>query len=139
MTRIAIAMLLAAAAMPAGAAPAAKSEWVRVGSHVDGGAVEVDRKSIETRGGVTYGWWRTTFAQPRGDGTAQEEQQEAVECGPMLSTPLAMVKRASDGAILNQSREPASALDRLGPPTPGTTGERVAQAICDLRPKPKRR
>lgn len=132
--------LIAIAAALAASAPAdSKADWIRVGSHIDGGAVEVDRKSIETRGGVTYAWWRTTFAQARSDGTAQEEQQEAVECGPMLSTPLAMVKRASDGAILAQSREPASALDRLGPPTPGTTGERVAQAICDLRPRPKRR
>jgi hypothetical protein len=134
--------LLASAGMvlanPAAAAGKDAAEWVRVGSHVDGGAVEVDRKSITTSAGLTRAWWRTSFAEPRQDGTTREKQLMAIDCGEGLSTVLAAVSLAADGSVLSEVREPeGAALRRLGPVTPGTTGERVAKAACDLRPRPR--
>ena len=137
----------ALAAVTMAAAPAAaarprpqKAEWVRIGSYVDGGPVEVDRKSIFTLAGLTRAWWRTSFAEPRQDGTTQEKQLMAIDCGEGLSTTLAAVSLAADGSVIEEVREPESAaLSRLGPVTPGTTGETVARAACDLRPRPKSR
>lgn len=134
-----IAALLAAGAALLGAgAPEQKSEWVRVGSYVDGGPVEVDKKSILTSGGLTRAWWRTSFVEPRADGTIQEKQLIAIDCGEGLSTVLALVSLGPDGELLKEVHEPeGAALRRLGPVTPGTTGEMVAEAACDLRPRPK--
>lgn len=130
-------LLLADPAAAAGEDPA---EWVRVASHVDGGAVEVDSKSIVTFAGLTRAWWRTSFVERRQDGTAGEKQLMAIDCGEGLSTVLAAVSLAADGSVISELWEPEdAALRRLGPVTPGTTGERVAQAACDLRPRPKRR
>ena len=132
-----IAIAVAAAALAA-AAPVQKTEWVRVGSYVDGGPVEVDKKSIFTSGGLTRAWWRTSFAEPRGNGSVQEKQLMAIDCGEGLSTVLAAVSLAADGSVIEEVREPeGAALHRLGPVTPGTTGETVAKAACDLRPRPK--
>lgn len=136
-------MMLASATLVNADASAAAgrdpAQWVRVGSHADGGAVEVDRKSIVTSAGLTRAWWRTSFAHPRPDGSAREKQLMAIDCGEGLSTVLAAVSLAADGSVLSEAREPeAAALRRLGPVTPGTTGERVAKAACDLRPRPKR-
>ena len=129
-----------AIAAPAAAEPAQKAEWVRVGSYTDGGSVEVDKKSIFTSGGLTRAWWRTSFAEPRPDGTAQEKQLMAIDCGEGLSTVLALIGVDAGGAVVREVREPeGAALRRLGPVTPGTTGETVAKAACDLRPRPKRR
>lgn len=124
------------AATAAGAA-APKPQWVRVGSH-HGQPVEVDKASIRTASGVTRGWWRVALAAPRPDGTAQEKQLEAVDCGEGLSTSLALVTLDPEGQVLSDVREPESAaLARMAPATPGTTGELVADAICGMRPRPK--
>jgi hypothetical protein len=132
----------ALAAGPAQALPARKAppkpprpEWVRVGSYVDGGPVEVDKTSIFTSNGLTRAWWRTSFAEPRQDGTVQEKQLLAIDCGG-LSTVLAAVTLDAQGPVISNIREAGSAaLSRLGPATPGTTGEMVAQAACNLRPR----
>jgi hypothetical protein len=128
---------LALLAATAAGAAAPKPQWVRVGSH-HGQPVEVDKASIRTAGGVTRGWWRVALAAPRPDGTAQEKQLEAVDCGERLSTSLALVTLDPEGKVLSDVREPESAaLARLAPATPGTTGEMVADAICRLRPRPR--
>jgi hypothetical protein len=89
---------------------------------------------------LTRAWWRTSFAEPRPDGTAQEKQLMAIDCGEGLSTVLALIGVDAGGAVVREVREPeGAALRRLGPVTPGTTGETVAKAACDLRPRPKRR
>jgi hypothetical protein len=78
------------------------------------------------------------LAAPRPDGTAQEKQLEAVDCGERLSTSLALVTLDTEGKVLSDVREPESAaLARMAPATPGTTGEMVADAICRLRPRPR--
>lgn len=141
MTMVFAAALAASlAAAPAAAGPVQKTEWVRVGSHGDGGPVEVDKKSIVTSGGLTRAWWRTSFAEARPDGTVQERQLMAIDCGEGLSTVLAVVGLDADGGVFKNVREPeGAALRRLGPVTPGTTGATVAEAACGLRPRPKRR
>lgn len=43
----------------------------------------------------------------------------------------------ADGRVLNDQRDPENlAMQRMGPPTPGTSGELVAMAACRLRPPP---
>ena len=136
MTKGILAGVALLAATAAGAA-APKPQWVRVGSH-HGQSVEVDKASIRTANGITRGWWRVALAEPRSDGTAQEKQLEAVDCGERLSTSLALVALDAGGEVMSDVREPESAaLARLAPATPGTTGELVAEAICRLRPRPK--
>jgi hypothetical protein len=97
------------------AAPQPKQEWVRVGTHVGGSPVEVDKKSIFTSGGLTRAWWRTTFAEPRPDGAAQERQLMAIDCGEGLSAALALVATAPGGEVIRDVREPeGAALRRFG-------------------------
>ncbi len=135
-----LAVLAALVAVPAAPAPVQKQEWVRIGSYVDGGPVVVDKKSIFTSAGLTRAWWRTSFAEPRQSGAVQEKQLMAIDCGEGLSTVLAVVGVDAEGDVVSDIREPeGAALRRLGPVTPGTTGEMVAKAACDLRPRPKRR
>ncbi len=138
---MATALAAAPATAPASAAPAAKpspgSHWVMVGHHIDGSPVEVDTHSITPWGDLTQGWWRLTLAQPRPDGTAIENHLDAIDCARGLSTALETVTLHPDGSVIGDTREtPSAAITRLGPTTPGTTGEMAAAAICRLRPPP---
>lgn len=139
-TRIIAAFVALAVAGTIAVAAQPKPEWVRIGSHSDGGPVEIDRRSIATSDGITRVWWRTTFAEVRPDGAAQEAQLEAIDCDQGHSTGLAILDYDADGRVIFDSGEPEqAALDRLGPVTPGTTGELVAEAACRMRPTAKRR
>lgn len=132
-------MATALAAAPATAAPSPGPHWVMIGHHIDGGPVEVDTRSITPWGGLVRGWWRLTLAQPRPDGTAIEKHLEGVDCVRGVSTSLAVVMLRADGSIVSDAREtPSAAITRLGPTTPGTTGDMADRAICRLRPPPKR-
>ncbi|MGN6123878.1 MAG: hypothetical protein ACTHOJ_13080 [Sphingomonas oligoaromativorans] len=134
-----ILILSAASAAIAAAGPPRGPNWVRVGSHVDGGPVEVDTRSIVPWGGLIRGWWRLTLAEPRPDGTVVERHLDAVDCARGLSTTLEQVTLRPDGSLVADAREsPTAAIARLGPATPGTTGEMAVRAICRLRPPPKR-
>ncbi len=127
----------ALAAIPAMAAPPPGPHWVAVGTHIDGSPVEVDTRSITPWGGLVRGWWRMTLAEPRPDGTVVEKHLEGVDCARGLTTSLAVVSLRADGSIVNDAREaPSAAINRLGPATPGTTGEMADRAICRLRPPP---
>lgn len=137
--RLALGVVLAA--IPAMAAPPRAhppaQHWVMVGHHVDGGPVEVDTRSIVPWGGLTRGWWRLTMARPRPDGTAIERHLDAIDCARGLTTTLETVTLRADGSIVEDAREaPSAAITRLGPATPGTTGEIAGAAICRLRPPP---
>ena len=126
----------ASAALLAAAAPRGPN-WVRVGSHIDGSPVEVDTRSIVPWGGLVRGWWRLTLAEPRADGTLVEKHLDAVDCARGLSTTLEQVTLRPDGSLVDDAREsPSAAITRLGPATPGTTGEMAVRAICRLRPPP---
>lgn len=121
----------------AGAATAARPDWVPVGRHIDGNPVEVDRSAITTVGGITRGWWRVALGEPRPDGTAFEKSYDAIDCARRMTTNLATVAIGVNGGILRQTRESESAaLTRMTPATPGTTGEMADRAICKLRPRP---
>ena len=134
----AFAALTAAGTVAVAAQP--RPDWVVIGSHSDGGPVEIDRRSVATPDGITRVWWRHTFAQVRSDGAAEEAQLEAIDCEQGHSTGLAILDYDASGAVLFDSGEPEqAALDRLGPVTPGTTGELVAEATCRMRPRPTRR
>jgi hypothetical protein len=131
-----ILILTAASAAMMAAAPAHGPNWVRVGSHIDGSPVEVDVHSITPWGGLIRGWWRITLAEPRPDGTVVEQHFDAVDCARGLSTNLEQVTLRPDGGLVNDAREsPTAAITRLGPATPGTTGEMAVRAICRLAPK----
>ena len=135
-----LAVALAAAPVPASAAaakPPPGPHWVMVGRHVDGSPVEVDTRSITAWGDLTRGWWRLTLAQPRPDGTAIEKHLDAIDCARGVSTALETVTLRPDGSMIGDAREtPSTAITRLGPATPGTTGEMAGAAICRLRPPP---
>ena len=134
----ALAALTAAGTVAFAAQP--EPDWIVIGSHSDGGPVEIDRRSIATADGITRVWWRTTFAQVRPDGAAREAQLEAIDCEQGHSTGLAILDNNASGAVIFDSGEPEqAALDRLGPVTPGTTGELVAEATCRMRAKGRRR
>lgn len=125
-------------ATPAGAATPPREQWVRVGAHVDGGPVEVDRKSIAPWRGLWRGWWRVTLAEPRRDGTLVEKHLELVDCREGLTSTLELVSLRADGSVAGDAREPDSvALTQLSPATPGSVGDMAAAAICRLRPKPR--
>lgn len=139
-TRRILAWAAALATIPASAAPPPGPRWVHVGTHIDGSPVEVDTRSITPWGDLVRGWWRMTLATPRPDGTAVEKHWDGVDCARGASTSLAVVSLRADGSIVSQAREtPGAAITRLGPSTPGTTGEMAVRAICKLRPPPKRR
>lgn len=135
-TAIGIACIMASAASARPVPP----RWVAVGEHVDGGVVEVDAAHIVTTGGLTRGWWRIALAAPRDDGTAREQNLDAIDCAQRLTTGLEQIRYDGAGQVLAHTRESGdAALRRLSPATPGTTGEIADRAICRLRPKPRHR
>src|ERR1700761_630988 len=96
-----------------------RPDWVPIGTHVDGGVVEVDRASISTRGDVTYGWWRLALTEPRPDGAAREKHLDAVDCARRMATELELVSYRADSSVLADGRETESAaMTRMGPVTP---------------------
>lgn len=114
--------------------------WVPVGEHIDGGTVEVDAAHIVRTGNLVRGWWRIALAAPRADGTAREENLDAVDCAQRLSTAIAQTRYDAGGQVLARTRESEdAAMRRLSPATPGTTGEIADRAICRLYHSPRRR
>ena len=125
---------LAIAATSAGAATP-KEEWVRVGRHLDSGPVELDKKALTTSRGLTRVTWRIAFARPRGDGAAFEQHLMLVDCGLGAAAGVSTTLMAGDGSILSRIGDPERlAEQRLSTPTPGTTGETVAEAACAMAP-----
>lgn len=140
MRTVGTAIGIACIAVTAATARPVPPRWVAVGEHVDGGVVEVDAAHIVTAGGLTHGWWRIALAEPREDGTAREQNLDAIDCAGRLTTGLEQIRYDAAGATLAHTREDTdAALRRLSPATPGTTGEIADRAICRLRPKPPRR
>lgn len=121
-------------------ARAVPPHWVSVGEHVDGATVEVDAAHIVRTGVLVRGWWRIALMAPREDGTAREENLDAVDCARRLSTAIAQTRYDAGGQVLARTRESEdAAMRRLSPATPGTTGEIADRAICRLYHDPRRR
>lgn len=131
-------IVLAAFAIITTAAAAAipKEEWVRVGRHLSSGSVEVDKKALTTSRGLTRVTWRIRFAGPRPDGAAFEQHLMLVDCRLGAAAGASTILMADDGTMLSKVGDPERlAEQRLSTPTPGTTGETVAQAACDMLPR----
>ena len=130
MRMLIVSLLLAAPAMAAPPMP----RWTPVPA--DGRTVEIDRASLTWRA-MQRAWWRTVHAQPSRDGTVEERHLELVDCNTGTSAVIQTIALSAGGEVLrNQVDGESLAMQRLGPPTPGTVGEAVTEATCQLRPPP---
>lgn len=109
--------------------------WTHVGQGA-GGPVEVDRASL-TWHPVQHAWWRIVYASPKRDGTVEERSQELIDCDARVSAVIETVSLDAGGQVIADQRDgEALARQRMGPPTPDSTGELVAEQACRLRPPP---
>jgi hypothetical protein len=127
-------MLMAMIAAPAMAAPAPR--WTAVGAGAGGGAIEIDRGSLNWRP-LQRAWWRIHYAPAKADGTVEERHLELVDCSSGESAVIETVSLDSAGRVIADQRDGEElAAQRMGPPTPGTAGETVVEGACRLRPPP---
>lgn len=127
-----------ALAASAGAAPP-REDWVIVGRFADGGPVEVDRAALYTSRGLTQVPWRIAFGRPRPDGAVYEGHVMLVDCQQAVTAGVSTTLLGEDGRVISHRADPQRiAEQRLGPPTPGSTGETVAIAACGMLPPDRR-
>jgi len=128
-------LLIALLAGPALAA-APMPRWTAVGTGAGGGAIEINRASLNWRP-LQRAWWRIHYAPPKRDGTVEERHLELIDCRAGTSAVIETVSLDSAGQVIADQRDGEElAMQRMGPPTPGTTGETVAEQACRLRPPP---
>jgi hypothetical protein len=128
-------MLALLAAAPAGAAP----RWTEIGRDAAGRPVEIERGSLHWRN-LQRAWWRIRHAEPQADGAVEERHLELIDCGARTSAVIGTIRIGAGGETVSDQRDGESlAMQRMGPPTPETTGEMVAMAACRLRPPPPKR
>lgn len=138
--RLFVAALGAAALSWPAAAGAQQPDWVRVGTYPDGGAIEVDRETTGTAGGLKRVRWRIVHPAPRQDGTAEQHHRELIDCAGPRSSVLATLRLDAGGQVLGEESDSENAArQRLGAVTPGSPGETVARAACAMSPKPRPR
>lgn len=126
-------------AAPAAAASPPAMRWTQVGSDTAGRPVEIARSSLTWRS-LQRAWWRIVYSEPRGDGAIEERHLELIHCGDRTSAIIQTMAIGPGGQTLSEQVDGESlAMQRLGPPTPETTGEMVAMAACRLRPPPPKR
>lgn len=139
MTRTLLLMALLAApawAAPAGAAPPPMPRWVAVGTGAGGGAIEINRASLTWRP-MQRAWWRIHYEPPKRDGTVEERHLELIDCHTGSSAVIETISLDGAGQVINDQRDGEDlAMQRMGPPTPDTTGETVVEQACRLRPPP---
>lgn len=127
-------LVIALLAGPALAAPMPR--WTAVGTGAGGGAIEINRASLNWRP-LQRAWWRIHYAPAKRDGTVEERHLELVDCRAGTSAVIETVSLDSAGQVIADQRDGEDlAMQRMGPPTPGTTGETVAEQACRLRPPP---
>ena len=125
-------------ALLAGSAAAAPPmpRWTAVGSGAGGGAIEINRASLTWRP-MQRAWWRIRYAPAKQDGTAEERHLELIDCRAGTSAVIETVSLDATGQVIDDQRDGEElALQRMGPPTPDTTGETVVEQACRLRPPP---
>lgn len=128
-------LLIALLAGPALAA-APMPRWTAVGTGAGGGAIEINRASLNWRP-LQRAWWRIHYAPAKRDGTVEERHLELVDCRAGTSAVIETVSLDDTGQVIADQRDGEElAMQRMGPPTPGTTGETVAEQACRLRPPP---
>lgn len=119
-------------AAPANAAP----RWTAVGGGAGGGAIEIDRNSLNWRA-MQRAWWRIGYEPAKADGTAEERHLELIDCDAGISAVIETVSLDAGGRMIASQRDGENlAMQRMSPPTPGTTGETVAMEACRMRPPP---
>ena len=120
----------------AGPASAAAPRWTAVGTGAGGGTIEIDRASLNWRA-LQRAWWRIGYAPAKADGTVEERHLELIDCRARVSAVMETVSLDASGRVIADQRDGENlAMQRMGPPTPGTTGETVAREACRLRPPP---
>lgn len=128
-------LLMALMAAPATAA-APMPRWTAVGTGAGGGAIEINRSSLTWRA-TQRAWWRIHYAPAKRDGTVEERHLELIDCRSGTSAVIETVSLDGAGQVINDQRDGEElAMQRMGPPTPGTTGETVVEQACRLRPPP---
>ncbi|MBA2918924.1 hypothetical protein GON01_13560 [Sphingomonas sp. MAH-20] len=128
-------MLIAVLAMPAAAA-APMPRWAAVGTGAGGGAIEIDRASLTWRAQQRV-WWRIRYVPAKRDGTVEERHLELIDCRSGESAVIETVSLNGAGQVIANQRDGEElAMQRINPPTPGTTGETVVEGACRLRPPP---
>ncbi|HYZ47378.1 MAG TPA: hypothetical protein VE567_00625 [Sphingomonas sp.] len=134
LTTLSLALAIAA---PAVAQP--RPRWIAVGTGAGAGEIEIDRASLNWRP-VQRAWWRIAYAPAKPDGTVEERHLELIDCGDGNSAVIETVSFDAAGRMIAEQRDGEElARQRLGPPTPGTTGETIVEQACRLRPPPPRR
>ena len=127
---------LIAAAPALAAPPGPRPRWIAAGMDTVGRTIEIDRASLTWRP-LQRAWWRVAYPEPRRDGTVEERHLELIDCREGLSAVIETVSLDASGGVLNRQQDGEElAMQRLGPPTPDTTGETVAREACRLRPPP---
>lgn len=130
-------MLIAALALPGPAVAAQPApRWTAVGTGAGGGAIEIDRASLNWRA-MQRAWWRIRYAPAKPDGTVEERHLELIDCRGGESAVIETVSLDGTGRTIADRRDGEElAMQRMGPPTPGTSGETVVEGACRLRPPP---
>jgi hypothetical protein len=129
-------LLIALLTAPAGAAAPPMPRWTSVGTGAGGGAIEINRASLTWRP-MQRAWWRIRYASPKRDGTVEERHLELIDCRSGTSAVIETVSLDGVGQVINDQRDGEElAMQRMGPPTPDTTGETVVEQACRLRPPP---
>lgn len=110
--------------------------WTAVGTGAGGGTIEINRASLTWRP-VQRAWWRIGYNPPKRDGTVEERHLELIDCRAGTSAVIGTVSLGAGGQVINDQRDGEDlAFQRMGSPTPGTTGETVMEQACRLRPPP---
>jgi hypothetical protein len=129
---IVLSVLLTAPALAAPPMP----RWTHVGIGAGGGAIEVNRASLTWRP-LQRAWWRIRYDPAKRDGTVEERHLELIDCHSGQSAVIETVSLDGAGQVIADQRDGEElAMQRMGPPTPGTAGETLVEGACRLRPPP---
>ena len=124
------------------ALPEPMPRWTAAGAGAGGGQIEIDRASLTWRA-MQRAWWRIGYAPAKRDGTAEERHLELIDCGTGTSAVIETISLDGAGRVIAEQRDgEALAMQRMSPPTPGTTGETVLEQACRMRqppPPPRKR
>jgi hypothetical protein len=134
-----VAMVALVLALGSGPAQAAGQRWVQVGVGAGGGAIEVDRNSLNWRS-MQHAIWRIPYAVPKPNGAVEEQHLELIDCDAHASAPISTTSFGPGGKVIDVQSDPERlAYERLAPPTIGTPGRMVAVGACRLRPLPPKK
>src|SRR4051794_17794537 len=91
-------MLCVLLAAPAAAAAPRAPRWTAVGTGAGGGAIEIDRASLNWRA-LQHAWWRIRYAPAKQDGTVEERNLELIDCREHVSAGIETVSLDAGGRV----------------------------------------